>query len=76
MAINTGRLSVRYPDVSVVCGDAAQGEDDSRMGFDHASVVFEVLSPEAMLYDQTVKLPEYQRIDAVQTIVLLDPDSE
>lgn len=76
MAIKTGRLSVRYPDVSVVCGDSAAAEDDDRVSFDHASAVYEILSPSTMEYDQTVKLREYQQIDAVQTIVLLDPESE
>lgn len=76
MAIKTGRLSVRYPDVSVVCGDSAAADDDDRVSFDHASAVFEILSPSTVEYDQTVKLREYQQIEAVQTIVLLDPESE
>ncbi len=76
MAIKTGRLSVRYPDVSVVCGDSAEADDDDRMSFDLASAVFEILSPSTIEYDQTVKLREYQQIEAMQTIVLLDPESE
>jgi len=76
MAFKTGRLSVRYPDVSVVCGDSAETEDDDRVSFDHASAVFEILSPSTVEYDQTVKLREYQQIEAMQTIVLLDPESE
>ncbi len=75
MAIKTTELSVRYPDVSVVCGDAAH-EDDDRVWFDHAAVIFEILSPATAEYDQTVKLREYQAMDAVQTVVLLDPESE
>ncbi len=75
MAIKTGKLSVRTPDVSVVCGDSAQAED-GRVHFDHAAAIFEIVSPSTVEYDQTVKLREYQQIDAVQTIVLLDPESE
>jgi Uma2 family endonuclease len=44
MALKTGRLSVRYPDVSVVCGDAAKSDDD-RVCFDQATAVFEIFSP-------------------------------
>jgi Uma2 family endonuclease len=76
MAIKTGKLSVRYPDVSVVCGDSEDPDDDNRKSFDHASAIFEILSPSTMEYDQTVKLREYQQVDTVATIVLLDPESE
>jgi len=76
MALVTGKLSVRYPDVSVVCGDSARVEDDERLSFDQAAVVFEILSPSTAEYDQTVKLREYQEVAAMQTIVLLDPDTE
>lgn len=76
MAIKTGGQSVRYPDVSVVCGDSAEVADDDRVFFDNAAVLFEIFSPSTMEYDQTVKLREYQQIDALQTVVLLDPETE
>jgi Uma2 family endonuclease len=73
MALQTGQRAVRYPDVSVVCGNT---QKDSDHALKQASVVFEVLSDATKEYDQTVKLREYQSVTEMQTIVFIDPDTQ
>jgi Uma2 family endonuclease len=76
MAIRIDDYSVRYPDVSVVCGDLANPADDKQKAFDAPVVIIEVLSPSTSAYDQDVKLKEYQSLASVDTILFADPDSE
>jgi Uma2 family endonuclease len=76
MAIRIDDYSVRYPDVSVVCGDPANPADDKRKAFDAPVVIIEILSPSTAAYDQDVKLKEYQSLAGVDTILFADPDSE
>jgi Uma2 family endonuclease len=73
MALQTGPLAVRYPDVSVICNHTQSERDRA---FNQASIVFEVLSETTAEYDQTVKLREYQGLAEMQTIVFLDPEAE
>ena len=67
-------LSVRYPDVTVDCG--APG-DTGRDEFLHAPrVIIEVLSPSTRAKDAGVKLDEYRTMRTVETIALVDPETE
>jgi Uma2 family endonuclease len=76
MAVKTALFSVRYPDVSIFCGDQAMAENDRAKAFDDPVAVFEVLSESTASYDQLVKLEEYRVMQSVQTIVFVDPETE
>lgn len=75
MATRTHNWSIRYPDVTVFCGhDGA--EDDEQKAFDDPRVLFEVLSAGTSRTDLKAKLPEYQGLASVDTIVFVDIASE
>jgi Uma2 family endonuclease len=76
MAIRIDDYSVRYPDVSVVCGDLANPADDKKKAFDAPVVIIEILFPSTAACDQDVKLRAYQSLASVDTILFADPDSE
>lgn len=68
-------LSLRYPDVSVLCGRAGS-EDDSAQSANNPRLIAEVLSPTTRGIDMGVKLSEYKSIPSLETILLIDPESE
>jgi Uma2 family endonuclease len=76
MAIRIDPFSVRYPDVSVICGNPAAPANDKAKSFDRAVAVFEILSPSTAVYDQSVKLKDYMTVAGLETIVFIDPDAE
>jgi Uma2 family endonuclease len=61
-----------YPDVTVVCGPPAYGEDD-RHTVTNPTLVVEV-SPSTAAYDRGEKLAHYKRIPALREIVLVAHD--
>lgn len=75
MGIKPHDTSLRYPDVSIICGRDGEEDDDVR-DVDDPTVVVEVLSPSTTEQDHKVKLPEYKRIGTVETIAYIDPDRE
>ena len=75
MGIRTHDLSLRYPDVSVLCGREGP-ENDKLKQFDDPKMVIEVLSPSTRRDDETVKLYEYQAVASLNAILLVDPDTE
>jgi Uma2 family endonuclease len=75
MGVETHRASVRYPDVSVHCGRGDASNDDDK-AFDDPRVIFEVLSAGTARTDLRVKLPEYQGLPSVDTIVFVDIATE
>ncbi len=72
LATRTGERSIRFPDVSVHCGNPTAPENDDRKLLGDPTVVFEVLSPSTEQHDQRTKLPEYQELPGVQAIVLIN----
>jgi Uma2 family endonuclease len=76
LAMRTGKRSIRFPDVSVYCGNPASPENDNKKLLGDPVVVFEVLSPSTASNDQISKLAEYRALSGVQTIVFVDPDTE
>ena len=72
MAVRTHAGSIRYPDVSVDCG---RSDDEDKILAD-PRVIMEVLSPGTRRKDEGVKLAEYGQLASVDTIVLIDPDTE
>ena len=69
-------FSVRYPDITVYCGNQSEPEFDNEKAFTDPRIVVEVLSPTTAFSDQRVKLAEYQDLASVDTIVFVDPDEE
>lgn len=63
--------NIRRPDVTIDCGAG----DERSMTSETPVAVFEVLSPSTRSYDLTRKPLEYQRIESLRHIVLVDPDS-
>lgn len=61
-----------YPDVTVVCGEARFGP---RHTLRNPSVVVEVLSPGAEVWDRNGKLGRYCAIDSVRYVVLVSHDA-
>lgn len=75
MATRTGERSIRYPDVSVFCGHEDRDDDDETWS-DDPRIVFEILSAGTSRTDLRVKLPEYQALGSVDTIVFIDIKAE
>lgn len=75
MGLQTNEKSVRYPDVSVYCGKDSP-DLDRKKAFDDPVLLVEVLSPLTSALDEGVKLREYRWLSSVQTILLIDPDTE
>ncbi|WP_375382807.1 Uma2 family endonuclease [uncultured Sphingomonas sp.] len=74
MKVRSHDMSVRYPDVTVDCGALGDAGGDE---FLHAPrIIVEVLSPSTRGKDAGVKLDEYRSLPTVETIVLVDPETE
>ena len=75
MGIRTHGSSMRLPDLSIICG-RDNVKDDRALTIDNPEVVIEVLSPSTADHDRLVKLPEYKALLSVETIALIDPETE
>ena len=73
--IRTLERTIRYPDVSVLCGHDGPDDDDVRV-FDDPRVLFEIASAGTFRTDVREKLPEYRALESVDTIVLIDIGTE
>ncbi len=73
MFVVTGIRKLRVPDVGIYC-DPRDENDEARV-LRFPRVVFEVLSPSTEKDDKGTKLFEYQRLESVDTIVLVDSDT-
>lgn len=76
LATRTGERSIRFPDVSVYCGDPANSGDNRRQLVGDPQIVFEVLSPSTAAHDQKTKLEEYRSLPGIREIVMIDPERE
>jgi Uma2 family endonuclease len=74
MGIRTHDMSMRLPDVTVICGRDGV-EDDRTRTIDTPEVVIEILSPSTAEHDRQVKVPEYKALPSVETIALIDPET-
>lgn len=75
IGVRTHNLSLRYPDVSILCGhDDARSNDLFEVG--DPRVVFEILSPSTRQIDLEVKLHEYCSTSSLEAIVYIDIDAE
>jgi Uma2 family endonuclease len=69
--VATSPSTRRMPDVGVDCGTP----DDESLVADKPSLVVEVLSPTTGAIDVTIKLQEYQSLDSIDYILLVDTES-
>jgi Uma2 family endonuclease len=69
--VSTSPATRRMPDVGVDCGKP----DDDALTADRPSLVVEVLSPTTRAMDVTIKLQEYQSLDALDYVLLVDTES-
>lgn len=76
MGVCTADTNLRYPDVSVFCGNAGRPELDMELVSDDPVVIFEVLSASTTRHDQGEKLEQYRSIASLDTIVFVDPQNE
>jgi Uma2 family endonuclease len=76
MGVKISEFQVRYPDVSIYCGQPSNHENDELKAFENPTVVFEVLSPSTTTKDQGQKLEEYRTLKSIETIVFVDPENE
>ena len=74
LGVKTSDIAVRYPDVTVLCGDRS-GDSDAKAVNDPRAVV-EILSPSTRAMDLGTKLIEYRAIASVTTILFVDPATE
>ena len=76
MGVRISEIDVRYPDVSVYCGNPASPEREKLRIYSDPVVVVEVLSPSTTKEDLGSKLDEYRRLASLDTIAFVDPDKE
>lgn len=67
------KLRYRYPDATVVCGEAAVVPDDEHT-ITNPTLVVEVLSPSTERRDRGVKAEDYRSIPTLQQYVLVAQD--
>jgi Uma2 family endonuclease len=75
-AVRTGPANIRYPDVTVFCGDFADPDKARDLLIGDPKVVIEVLSDSTSDHDQRFKLPEYRSLPGVDAIVMVDPNTK
>jgi Uma2 family endonuclease len=73
MAIRVSETEVRYPDISIYCGQSRDEDFGEIKALNDPVAVIEVLSPSTATLDQGTKLEEYQRIASIRTIAFVDP---
>lgn len=76
MPLKTTPYSIRYPDVTVYCGNPGAPENEASKLLLDPRVVIEVLSPSTRGNDQNQKLIEYRGVATIQAIVFIDPEAE
>ncbi|MEL6408472.1 MAG: Uma2 family endonuclease [Chloroflexota bacterium] len=73
LKVESKKVSYRYPDLMVVCGEPTFIEDRTDI-ITNPKLIIEVLSPSTALEDRNVKLDEYTAIDSVQEYLLISQD--
>lgn len=76
MGVKVNDTDLRYPDVSVFCGNPATPERERERAFGDPVVIIEVLSSSTAKEDQGEKLAQYRELASVDTIVFVDPQNE
>lgn len=77
LGVRVNDTEVRYPDVSVYCGNPATREREAADRiFSDPVVIVEVLSSSTAKTDEGEKLAAYRALPSVDTIVFVDPQNE
>lgn len=76
MGVRVTDTDVRYPDVSVYCGNPATPEREQARVFIDRVVIVEVLSASTVRVDEGETLGQYRALPSVDTIVFVDPENE
>ena len=76
MAVRIDRNIILYPDVSIYCGRDSNPEFDRELAGSDPKVVIEVLSDSTNRIDQREKLPQYQTVSSIESIIFIDPEGE
>lgn len=76
MALRVSDTDVRYPDVTIYCGQPPRDDLADATTLANPTVIIEVLSPSTTTLDQGTKLEEYKRLPSVRTIAFVDPVNE
>jgi Uma2 family endonuclease len=75
MGIRVSDTDVRYPDISIHCGERPD-PDDRVLALTEPTIVIEVVSPTTTMIDQGTKLEEYKELASVDLIAFIDPINE
>ena len=75
-AVRIDERNIRYPDVSVYCGDASVPDDFKQLLLGDPRLIVEVLSQTTSHNDEHEKLAEYRSLDGVQCVLLISPETE
>ena len=76
MGVQVDETNVRYPDVTIYCGDPGDFTKDTALTFPDPHVIFEVLSQSTSALDQGTKFEEYRALPSVQTVVFVHAGNE
>lgn len=66
--------NIRFPDVAVYCDPRDLDDRRALKSFSYPKIVFEVLSPSTQRHDRLHKVLEYELIESLTTIVLVDAE--
>ena len=73
MRVSIDESKYLFPDVSVVCGEPAYG-DDNEVILLNPTVVVEVTSPSSLSYDHVDKVTYYGAVPSIQGYLILDQE--
>lgn len=71
MRVEADASAFFYADLLVVCGEAQFGAQGGLDTLRNPNVIIEVLSPSTETFDRGVKFQRYQRLESLQTYVLI-----
>jgi len=75
MGVRVTDTDVRYPDVSVSCGNPATPEREQARVLTDLVVIVEVLSASTVRVDEGARLGQYRALPSVDAIVFVDPEN-
>lgn len=76
MALRMNAMNLRYPDVTIYCGNSFDPEFDNELEGSDPKIVIEILSPSTSRRDMGEKLEEYKELSSVDVIVFVEPVGE
>ena len=71
--VTSKKVSYRYPDVSIVCGDPEYA-DDKELHLLNPTILIEILSPTTTSTDYREKIAEYTSVPSLQAYLIVSQD--